>query len=814
MRVLLAIVAFLWLCTPALGQQPAASTAAAPPGPRELYQSLNAIRVESNRTYYARELVLRRDVVKVFLTEGKLAFLQPSQGKVTGAVFTGRGRVIAVPRDPIERRSLARFVGPPLLDLTFRQAYLRFTDDTAQELLRQLERNESVAVDDPAFGQDWNPAVATLNPWHSLRALTDLVSDNRLPYFYAGVQTDSHGPLDVMVDQRREEPVGIGQPRWIDGIGYYDLWASFRPQGDEKWRAPFDPVAYTVETTIRSDLELEGNALVELKAARGGERMAPLELSRQLRVESIIDAQGRSLVFFQNEDMKRDEVSARGNDLLYVVLHEAAPAGESLRLRFRYKGRVISDAGNGAYFVGARGIWYPNLGGFDHFATFDLSFRWPRTLELVANGKKISSGVEGEWKTGRWVSEKPVPIAGFNLGNYEHHRVQRDGLTIDVYANRRLESAIADRMRQGSASSTRAVVTGRRRIIVPILPDLPPPSPAAHLDELGKEVLEAIRFNESLSVPFPFQRLAVAQIPGSFGQGWPGLLYLSTLSFLSPGSQTRIGASERTQQQYLDLVPPHEVAHQWWGNLVGWPTYRDQWIHEALANYLALLFAESRKPGSDVMKYWLDAYRQRLAEKEPGSDARIGAAGPLVLGRRLMTSRSSAAYGAVIYGKGTWVIHMLRMMLRDEKAAKPDARFVALLRALVEGYSHRGLTTADLQAEAEKLMTPEMDLEGGRSLDWFFDQWVYGVELPRYSVDFKSTRRGQKFIVSGTLKQQDVNSVFVSRVPLYAQTARGRLLLLGTVVASGEETRFRLTTTAPPRKIVIDPHQTILGFTQ
>lgn len=806
MRALLSLVACVLCATPAWSQSA--------PGPRERYQSLNALRSDPDHTYYVRELVLRRDAVRLFLTEGKLAFLQASEGKITGAVFTGQGRVIAVPPDPTERRSLARFVDTPLLDITFNRAYMRFTDNAAQELLEQINSTEKKPAADPTFAQEWDSTIAALNPWHSLRVLTDWLSNNPLPYFYAGVQTQSHGPLDVMVDYRRDEQVGIGQPQFVQGITYYDLWTSFPVRNRETPMPPFNPVSYAVETTIQPDLQLEGSTVAEIKAVRGGERMLTLELSRQLTVESVTDEQGRALPFFQNEEISRREIASRGNDSLLVALADAPPAGAAFKLRFRYKGQVISDAGNGAYFVGARGIWYPNLGGFDRFATYDLSFRWPHNLELVANGRKTAEGTEGEWRTGRWVSESPVVTAGFNLGNYDSHRVQNDRFAVDVYANRRLEAAMVEQLRRNAPVSTRVIVAGGRRpIIVPVLVDPIAPSPTAQLEVLGKEVEEAIRFNESFSVPFPFQRLAVAQIPGSFGQGWPGLLYLSTLSFLSPGAQTRMGASQRTQEQFLDLVPPHEVAHQWWGNLVGWPSYRDQWISEGLANYLALMFADSRKPGGQVIPEWLGVYRDRLQAKERGADDRVCEAGPLALGRRLLSSKSTAAYGSIIYGKGTWVMHMLRMMLREEKSAEPDARFAQLLRTLAEKYRYRGLSTAEFQREVEQLMTRDMDLEGGRSMEWFFDQWVYGTDIPRYSADFKVSRQGQTYVVNGTLKQKDTSEVFIARVPIYAETARGRLTLLGTVVTAGEETKFRFTAGAAPRKLVIDPHQTVLAFT-
>ena len=94
--------------------------------------------------------------------------------------------------------------------------------------------------------------------------------------------------------------------------------------------------------------------------------------------------------------------------------------------------------------------------------------------------------------------------------------------------------------------------------------DLPilPPSPAGFLKQLAREIDSSIRFYEIYSGPFPFRNLGVSQIPGTFGQGWPGLLYLSTLSFLPDEAQYRAGLSPTGRAFFTDVVPFHEVAHQ------------------------------------------------------------------------------------------------------------------------------------------------------------------------------------------------------------------------------------------------------------
>ncbi len=789
--------------------------------PRELFNALNGLRAES-QTYYVRDLDLRRDAVRFSFTEGKLAFLAPLHGRVLGMVFTGSGRVLALPRDPVEKASLARFLNAPLLDQTFRRVYIRFTDETAQEVLRALSDAGVKPSAEPSFAEEWNEVVGNLNVWHSLRVMTDWAAAEPRPYFYAGVLGDQTGPFDVMVDARREEQVIVGQPQWTAGTRYYDVWASFRTS-DEPAAPDFAPVSYAVETTIHPDRSQEGVTQIELRAVRGGERMLVLELSRLLKVEAVTDAQGQTLPFFQNEEISRQQIAARGNDALFVMLPRAPAGGDTFRLRISYRGTVISDAGNGVFFVGERGSWYPHIVGNENFTPFELFFRWPRRLQLVATGRKLEEREEGEWKTGRWKSDAPIPVAGFNLGDYKIEQVDAGNLKIDLYANHELEAALLQRFTRGTPPP-RAM----RRPDFPRnypqppppplvhLPDAPPPSPAALLKQLGNDVAEAVRFNERLSGELPFEHLAVAQIPGSFGQGWPGLLYLSTLSFLPPSAQNRAGISQRTQEQFTEVMPSHEVAHQWWGNVVGWASYRDQWIFEGLCNYLGLMYADSKRPGERVLTTGLENYRADLTSTGATGDA-IQDAGPLTLGSRLRSSRSPGAYSQIVYGKGSWVFHMLRLMLRDAApgAKNPDARFQRLLASLMEGYRYRALTTDDFQRAVEKVMTPAMALEGGRSMDWFFDQWVRGTGIPKYSVTFtaKPNSAGTAFIVRGKLTQENVPENFIAAVPLYASRA-GRRAPLGHVTPSGRVTSFQFTTKTEPKRLLIDPNLTLLAVTE
>jgi len=89
------------------------------------------------------------------------------------------------------------------------------------------------------------------------------------------------------------------------------------------------------------------------------------------------------------------------------------------------------------------------------FATYDLLFRYPRDLDLVTPGEVVEDRTEGDWRTTRRRTSSPIRMAAFNLGNYEHVRLERGGYTVDVCANRTLERALQPRPQPWSRRSPR-----------------------------------------------------------------------------------------------------------------------------------------------------------------------------------------------------------------------------------------------------------------------------------------------------------------------------------------------------------------------
>jgi hypothetical protein len=802
-----------------------ATAAAAEKSPHEVYDFLNALRPDPSAVYRIKpenQIELRRSDLKLSFEEGRIAFFAPFDGRVTGLIFSGRGHALAVPRDPVEKQQMGRFLGAPMLDDDIFSAYLRFTDDTAAELLHQLQSAGLSPESDTAFTSTWDATVVAYNPPHSLRILFNHLSPDSKPYFFAAIGGAAVGPFDFLFDLDRPEPFLLGQGRKNANRPFFDVWASYATPGLSPPAPPFRALRYSIDTTILPSNSLEASATIRLRSESGGVRQVIFQLARSLVTDAAEDQSGQALSFFQNEGMTLQQSVAHGNDIVYVILPAAIPRGQEFSLRLRYHGNVIENAGNGVLFVGAHESWYPHLGEAASFADYDLTMRWPRKLRLVATGTRLNEREEGEQRVAHWQTEKPASVIGFNLGDYATASLSSASYAIDIYANRQLEQSVSNRLANSPDPLAPILGPGSQGRLENPGPQLPPPNPAEAMKQLAKEIESSVRFYESFSGPFPFHTLSVSQIPGTTAQAWPGLLYLPTFSYLPPETQHRAGLSTAVQEHFSDLAPFHEVAHQWWGNLVGWSSYRDQWIDESISNYLAMLFANTQKNPEHTLRVWLERSRRKLITKP--ADARVSGfvlanpelrtdspaeVGALVLGSRLDSSRSPEAYQQIIYNKGAWVVHMLREMLRQPGTKAPDARFEALLQTLVGKYSFHALSTSDLQHEVEAVMTPNMDLEGNHSMDWFFEQWVRGTGIPHYRVEFTSTHTEKGFAVRGKLLQTGVPRSFIARVPLYFNEA-GRIVFLGSVITAGPETSFHFNAGSAPHKLLIDPQLTLL----
>src|SRR5207237_2434733 len=203
--------------------------------------------------------------------------------------------------------------------------------------------------------------------------------------------------------------------------------------------------------------------------------------------------------------------------------------------------------------------------------------------------------------------------------------------------------------------------------------------------------------------PYPYAGLSLTQIPGDLSQGWPSLIFLSSFSFLTPDEKSQLHMSP-VAKTLSDNVIAHETAHQWWGDLVSWKGYRDQWLTEALANYSALMLLESDSPPQ--FHAVMEKYRQDLLTTNK-EGALLADAGPVAFGVRLTASHFPSGYEAITYGRGTWLLHMLRHMMRDAERnssghsanisdAQADEPFFRALGKVRDRFQEKSITTREL----------------------------------------------------------------------------------------------------------------------
>jgi len=235
---------------------------------------------------------------------------------------------------------------------------------------------------------------------------------------------------------------------------------------------------------------------------------------------------------------------------------------------------------------------------------------------------------------------------------------------------------------------------------------------------------------------------------------------------------------------YWKVVTPHEVAHQWWGQTVGFANGRDQWMSEGFAEMSASLYVSMvEKNPKKFITFWNDE-REILLEKNAQGFRAIDV-GPLTMGYRASNSRTGFnTTRRLIYPKGAYVLHMLRMMLHDNRNG--DQAFKDMMQDFVKTYSGKAATTEDFKLMVEKHMTREMDLDGNQKMDWFFNEYVYGTQIPSYRLD-SSFDTGTDGTVTFNMKltQSGVDDKFKMLVPIYLEMDDGRLFALGRAHVTG-----------------------------
>jgi hypothetical protein len=790
----------------------AGTAAARGPNTDPTYQQLRQAGL-SGETLAVTNLTLKKDVGNLIFKSGTLHFLTPVAGKVTGAVFVGEGIFQLAPPFPSERHSVSLLTRDPegVVKEEFSQAVLRFTDETYAEL--KARGGIVLGTIDAHAGDVLNEIRQNLR--HKIhynleaRILQDVLGDQPGQFFAAFIKgrkysgkmlfaVDPHGvtgltevpvaPEEVVLSTYDEEKHGV----WYS-LHLFSEYKTGEARGNQK-NAVFHIQSQKLDVAIERSGRLDATAVTTLQTLADGVRVLPFHLYPSLRVETVTDSMGTALPFIQEEKNDDPQFS--------VILPKVLRRGETVTLKTKYSGKeAVSNEGGGNYFPNpaARDDWYPNS-RFGDYATYDMTFHIPKNLTMVASGTRISETNEGDQNVTVWRSEVPQAVAGFNFGSFKMEAAKSDklGFTFESYANkeepdmfRNLQTQIEMLEQQGIRTQTTLnslSTTG-----------------------LSKKALAEAQLSIDLYTtyfgPVPYKRIAMTQQTAmGFGQSWPTLVYLPITSFLDSTIRHQLGFDET--RGFFKTVASHEVAHQWWGHAVGFESYRDQWMSEGFAEFSASLFVQViQKNTGDFIKFWNDE-RKLLVEKNNLGYRAIDV-GPVTMGYRLSNSRSGTGITRkLIYPKGAYILHMIRMMMWDSRNG--DQEFMRMMHDFVQTYENHSATTEDFKALVEKYMTPAMKQVGHGSMDWFFNEYVYGTALPHYQLEqsFGTTPQND-IVLKVKITQSEVADDFVMLVPIYLELSDGQIVRLGSaklIGASSFEQEIPLT------GIKAKPHRAMINY--
>jgi hypothetical protein len=761
---------------------------------KALYTELKAFSLTGGAAEVSA-LTLKRDRVTMTFT-GIFYFAAPVKGKVTGAVFIGQGNFRAeVPSSSFEKNNVKRLLDADVVESDFKTAVFRFTDDTF-ELVGKSKRDGSASAEALKLGSDFEPRVLEETGANiSARLALSILNAEEPGFFFATFDGGKRDRFSYVLDAQTRIPtanfgVNGGERGLIfaykQAILTNEVWLAFYTLDDYQRKFVsysdhndlVDVTHYNMDIDLRSPKKKLGlRAKVSMQSRLNGVRAITFNVG-----ESLGEYENQR----RNKQMRLRSVRMGGAELanvqedwesgLTVFLPEPLAKERQIELEFEMDGDFLMQPDG--YNLGecsyprSNESWYPRHGYLDR-STFDFTFTHPKNKKVASVGTRLSETPDPQDKENtitKYTIKQPVALVTFALGPFKRYNdviKWEDGRTpIPIEFNSLTEDAV---------SLKESFVLA--------------------------ELNNSVRFFNFLFGKYPYDTFSATFHPFGFGQGFPSML-------LIPDTDSA--------NKYTYAFIAHETAHQWWGNVVAWRSYRDQWLSEGFAEYSGVLYAKQRKDHNAAVKLVEDA-RRALREKPfsyggLATKGKLFEVGPIILGHRLQTSKTFGAYSALIYSKGALVLRMLHFLMTDPATGKGDY-FFDMMKDFVERYRDKVASTDDFRMVANEhfVKTPIAKQFGMNDLNWFFQQYVYETDLPSYTLEYTVENQPDgSVLLSGNVVQENAREKWFVPLPVAVTLADGKVAY--TVVAAyGAKTPFKRKLPAKPQKVELDPEKWILS---
>jgi hypothetical protein len=727
------------------------------------------------------------DVGTWSLENGEVRLQEPiATGLVPGMTFVGQGSFTMKVPDRIERQQLARMSGR-LVTEDFEVRFSELLLSTSGKLLSEL-------LAQPPTGAYERSALAArrreiefekLRHDVAARIITGILTPDD-DYLRVDMKTEEFGWLSFEYDELRREEIELSTLRqnWFN-----EVWVSLdraadrdvvgRPSGERHPQIDIEHVELDVDLTgkrrsIRVGisgvnlLEVGCVATMRVVPRAGGAQALPLFLSPTAEVTAVRNENGERLEFIRDHlggrtaNLEKDVYDAS----LLVLLERPLRRGEPRTLTFEYMKLM-------ANYAAGRG-WYPNLpDNINDRHTARLEVMVKPKQEARATGRLVEERSGSGSRTLVWEVEDPVKAVSFSYGSdFREETVIVEGAPEVVSFGPKVSRGFGGNM----------------------------------IRNVGADVVNSLRFFQSLfDSKLDLERIQLTGIAAGHGQAFHGFIHMGELTYASE----RPGATE--------LFRAHETAHQWWGHEIGWRSYRDQWLSEALAEYTAMMFVQATvKNGRKHFDEMLETYTEMLLGSLKGQFSKYGRPwamrldlaerrrmGPICLGYRAATAEIPAGYLVQTYTKGALVLHTLRSVLGSLDRERD--LFVEVLREFVREHRGRDASTQDFVNVVNRVVPGEWT--------WFFDQWLYGTTIPTYLWDVEMAPRADalgQWQVKLRVEQQDVPDGYAMLVPVGLEYSADRSETFLAHVTQAKEI-FSIVLPERPSKVVFNPDYAILA---
>ncbi len=658
--------------------------------------------LDSLKVISVENFILPLKYGRVSLERGELYLTGYYNGRPTAAFFIGHGRFKYLPPDAIETQQVRRFYSTDSVDIKFDQAYFAFPWNS--DILDEMKNK----------GAFTEPSYRIKSFLKAIRDVPDKKFKYNLPLnIYKASIENQPGYLWInLLKDRYFHTIYVYDPYSAEQVSLYKYTSNFKtPQivssvidnrvdPSKIIDSQFELFKYDITVDISTIGKSEISCTMNLISKIDSLKLIQFEFPREYEVDSINGDVVDSASFIKKKDRPG----------LTVELSAFHSKGDTAKISVFYRTNLFRHYMQYGVIQEHLTHWYP-YNGYRQQSEYDVSYRIDKGFDFMAVGRKLTDSTSGDKRFLEYRTAPTTAYISFNYGVFDSVVVFNAAVPIVIHFLK---------------SDRPSVIFGNDNIV-----------------NVVNDVSASFSFYNDSLTPYPLNRLDVCSMAVGFGQGSPGLVHLSKITF------------NRSIKGVDDKFRAHEVAHQWWGHMINPESYHDVWLSEGFAEYSAAMYIELIKKDEKTFRKILKEWNKAVIRGGRWEDRKsVGfEAGAIVLGHRLSSEMSPGDFETVIYYKAAYLLHMLRYEL--EKGQGKKGAFMYLLSEFARIFSGQLVTTDDFVDLAETFL--------GENGHQFFEQWLYDWRVPKIK---KKDRRKNDGTIDVTMTVEKVGASFETAYPV------------------------------------------------